>query len=225
MSPRAGYLLVNEVVPRLKSAIPCIVHCAGSEDHQELIQDATAMAARIMHQAEQNGKRVPHSSVVYYAIQHCKSGRRTVGHSSCDVHGTSTQLQGKVRVESMEEVVAIDEITGGEVLLHDVLSIDQEDPGTKAARKMDWETFMDALSEREKAIVVFMIEGKCGSAIARKLKVSDSTVQSNKRHLGSKILEFMGGDILIQIQRKPNWKDDLTATKERMACKYDRCGH
>ena len=54
----------------------------------------------------------------------------------------------------MEEVVAVNEETGGEIyLLHDVLSDGQEDPGTKAARKMDWETFMSGLSEREKAVV------------------------------------------------------------------------
>ena len=45
----------------------------------------------------------------------------------------------------MEQVVAVDELTGGEVLLHDVLSNDQEDPGTKAARRMDWEAFMASL--------------------------------------------------------------------------------
>jgi hypothetical protein len=32
----------------------------------------------------------------------------------------------------------------------------------------------------------------------------------------------MGSDILVTIQRQPNWKDDLTATKERLACKHER---
>jgi DNA-directed RNA polymerase specialized sigma24 family protein len=222
MSPQAGYLLQTQVVPRLRAVIPRSVLCIGSEDHEELVQDATCLAARIMHNAEQKGKAVPHSSAAYYAIQHCKSGRRAVGHSSVDVHGSGTQLNGRSRLESMEEVVAIDEVTGGEMLLHDVLSNDQEDPGTKAARKMDWEDFVSALSNREKEVIQFMLEGKSGSDIARKLKVPDSAIQTSKRHLRIKIQEFMGPEILIEIQRRPQWKQDLEATKERLACKHER---
>ena len=51
MSPQAGYLLQEEVVPRLASAIPNAVAFIGSEDAEELIQDATAIAAKIMHNA------------------------------------------------------------------------------------------------------------------------------------------------------------------------------
>jgi hypothetical protein len=222
MSPQVGYLLRDQVVPRLKAVIPRSVNCVGSEDAQELIQDATCLAARIMHNAEANGKQVPHSSVAYYAIQHCKSGRRAVGHSSSDVHGTRTQLTGRSRLESMEEVVAIDEITGGEVLLHDVLSCDQEDPSTRAARKMDWEDFMAGLSLKDQAIVLLMIEGKSVSGMARKLKVSYWTVRNCKKNLGLKILEHMGDSILLDIQRSPRWKYDLAAVKEKVACKYDR---
>jgi DNA-directed RNA polymerase specialized sigma24 family protein len=223
MSPRAGYLLVDQVVPRLRAVIPRSVLTVGTEDHEELVQDATCLAGRILHNAEAKHKRISPSNAAYYAIQHCKSGRRSVGHSSVDVHGSACQLQGRSRLESMEEVVAIDEITGGEVLLHDVLSNDQEDPGTKAARKMDWEDFVAALPDREKAVIQFMIEGKSGSDIARKLRVSASTIQTSKRRLAIKIQEFMGPEILIEIQRKPRWKADLTATKEKMACRFQRC--
>src|SRR5512137_979923 len=123
MSPEAGWLLVDQIVPRLRAVVPRSVLCVGSEDHEELVQDATCLAARIMHNGEAKGKRVPHQSAAYYAIQHCKSGRRSVGHSNSDVLGTATQLNGRSRLESMEEVVAVNEETGGEIyLLHDVLS-------------------------------------------------------------------------------------------------------
>jgi hypothetical protein len=45
MSPRAGFVLQDQVIPRLRSAIPTVCHCVGSEDAQELIQDSIAMAA------------------------------------------------------------------------------------------------------------------------------------------------------------------------------------
>ena len=60
MSPEAGWLLVDQIVPRLRAVIPRSVLCVGSEDHEELVQDATCLAARIMHNGEQKGKRVPH---------------------------------------------------------------------------------------------------------------------------------------------------------------------
>ena len=42
MSPHAGYLLQEEVVPRLASAIPNKVAFVGSEDAEELIPDGAA---------------------------------------------------------------------------------------------------------------------------------------------------------------------------------------
>ena len=100
MSPEAGWLLVDQIVPRLRAVIPRSVLCIGAEDHEELVQDATCLAARIMHNGEKKGKRVPHSSAAYYALQHCKSGRRSVGHSCSDVHGSShaAQWQKQARI-------------------------------------------------------------------------------------------------------------------------------
>ena len=48
MSPHAGWILQEEVVPRLRSSIPRTVNYIGSEDSEELVQDATCMAARLM---------------------------------------------------------------------------------------------------------------------------------------------------------------------------------
>jgi hypothetical protein len=68
----------------------------------------------------------------------------------------------------------------------------------------------------------FPIEGKTGSDTARKLNVSDSTSQTSKRQLRIKITEFMWLEILIEIQRRPEWQQNLEATKEELACQYDR---
>ena len=140
MSPQAGYLLQDQVVPRLQSAIPKVVHCIGSEDTQELIQDSIAMAAKMLHNTEQAKKTVTPGNIAYYTIQHIKSGRRSTGSSMVDVYGSGTQLKARTWLNSLDEVVANNEENGGEpFLLHDVLSDEQEDPGTRAARKMDWE--------------------------------------------------------------------------------------
>jgi hypothetical protein len=57
MSPQAGWILQAEVVPRLRASIPRNVHCVGSEDAEELIQDSIAIAAKMLHSAEAAGKQ------------------------------------------------------------------------------------------------------------------------------------------------------------------------
>jgi hypothetical protein len=121
MSPRSGWLLVNEILPRLRSVVPLVAHCVGVEDPEELIGDATLHAARILHSAESRHKTVSASSVAFYAIEHTRSGRRSCGNSASDVHGAATQLKGRSRLESMEQVVASNEECGGEIWeLHDI---------------------------------------------------------------------------------------------------------
>ena len=223
MSPRSGWLLVNEILPRLRSAVPQVAHCVGAEDPEELIGDATLHAARILHSAEARNKTVSASSVAYYAIEHTRSGRRSCGNSRVDVMAAGTQLHGHSRLDSLEQVVASNEECGGEIFeLHDVLASGQEDPSTQAARKMDWETFMASLSPRDQAIIQFMIEGTQGPAIARKLGVCSSTIHHRKKSLAAKILEFMGPRILQEIQRWPRWKDDLLTSREKLTCKHER---
>jgi hypothetical protein len=223
MSPRAGWLLVNEILPRLRSAVPQVAHCVGAEDPEELIGDATLHAARILHSAEARGKTITAGNVAYYAIEHTRSGRRSTGNSASDVHGAATQLKGRSKLESMEQVVASNEECGGEIWeLHDVLSRDEEDPGTKAARKMDWSEFVSGLSAREQAVIECLVAGRSLRNAAKRFRVCDSTMQGDKRKLAIKIQDFMGSDILVQVKKLPRWKEDLAANRERLACKHLR---
>jgi hypothetical protein len=60
---KTGWVLQEEVLPRLRSAIPQVVNFVGSEDAQELVQDATAMAARLMHKFEKIRKKVTSGNI------------------------------------------------------------------------------------------------------------------------------------------------------------------
>ena len=64
MSPQAGFVLQDQVIPRLRSAIPNVVHCVGAECHNELIQDSIAMACSMMAAVEKAGKKVTPGSIV-----------------------------------------------------------------------------------------------------------------------------------------------------------------
>jgi DNA-binding NarL/FixJ family response regulator len=221
MSPQAGWILQAEVAPRLRSAIPRSVHGVGAEDAEELVQDATAIAAKMLHSVEQQGKTVTAGNLAYYALQQVRSGRRSTGSSVVDVMGSGTQLKGGSRLHSLDEPV--DDESGGELFaFHDVLAHDQEDPATVAGRNLDWQMLLTRLTARERAIVTYLLEGKTVSDVAWAFKVSRSTMQQCKNRLVKLIQEFMGMDILVEAQRVPGWKDHLNASRERLACRFER---
>ncbi len=181
------------------------------------------MAVKLLHNVDKACKKVTPGNIAYYTIQHMKSGRRSTGSSVSDVMATATQLNGRTRLTSLEEVASTIEEAGEEIFLfHDVLSNDSEDPSTRAARKMDWQEFVAALPDRERKMVEFVAEGRSLRNAARAFKCSSSAVQSSKRDLALKILDFMGPDILVEVRRLPRWKQDIQTAREKMACRTER---
>jgi len=222
MSPQAGWILQEEIVPRLQSTIPYSVHGVGSEDAEELLQDATAIAAQMLHNVELAGKSVTPGNIAYYAVQHLKSGRRSTGSSVADALGVGTQLHGRTKLSSLDEPITAENEHGENLTFVEVLSQDWEDPAVLAARKLDWETLLTLLTERQKTIIVYLWEGRTVSEVAILFKVSRSTMQECKERLVMLIQEFMGMDILQDIQRSPDWRINLDIRRERLACRFDR---
>jgi hypothetical protein len=224
MSPLAGFVLKDEICPRLVSAIPNSVLCVGSEDHKELIQDGITMAAKMLDRVERQGKmeEISASNIAYYTIQHLKTGRRGNGSSSVDVLGSSTQLNGSAKLNSLQEVVSESE-SGDEIFeLQDVISNDSEDPAIQATRKMDWDSFMASLSKIELMVVECLSAGKTLREAGRSVGRSDSSMQGYRKKLALKIIEFMGVDILKDIAQLPGWKIGLNCERDWLACRADR---
>jgi DNA-binding NarL/FixJ family response regulator len=221
MSPQAGWILQAEVVPRLRASIPRNVHCVGSEDAEELIQDSIAIAAKMLHSAEAAGKQLTPGNLAHYALKHVKSGRRSTGSSVVDVMAPGTQLNGHAWLNSLDEPVA-DQTSGEGFTFNDVLASDQEDPATIAGRNLDWQSLLTRLTAREKAVVTYLLEGKTVSDVAWALRVSRSAMQQCKERLVHLIREFMGRDILVEVLRVPGWKDNLNASRQRLACRFER---
>ena len=221
MSPQAGWILQDQVVPRLRSSIKA-VKSVGAEDDEELIQDGAVMAAAIMHRNELRGKQVTPGNIAYYTLQHLKSGRRVNGSSVIDVMAPGTQLNGNTRLNSFSEVVSESE-AGYEIFeLQDVISNDQEDSSIQAARKLDWDSFITGLNQMERLVVEFLSAGQTLRAAARKVGLSDSTTQSYRKKIAVKLIEFMGADILSDITHRPHWRIGLDCEREQLACRQDR---
>lgn len=222
MSPHTGELLVQEVAPRIRSAVPHAVRSVGCEDQEEIVQDTIAIAARLYDNAEKAGKQVTPGNIAYYAIQHAKSGRRAYGQSKTDPLHPCTQLNGRASLNQFEDAVKTEEGSDEPLLLTEVFSNEQEDPSTKAARNLDWQTFSASLNDRCQAILHVLAEGGQLKELAKTLKVSTSTINNNKNQLKLKLLEFFGSDILKEISQMPQWRTNLLAHREMLACREER---
>lgn len=218
MSPQAGWILQEAVVPRLRAVITRSVSCVGCEDVQELIQDATAIAAKMLHSVEAAGKTVTPGNIAYYAGRHLNSGRRSTGSSVVEVLASGTQLKGHARLSSLDEPAAPGEAGGESFTFHEVLSSSQEDPSQIAARNLDWQTLLTRLTKREKAVVNHLLEGRSVSEAALTLKISRSAMQGSKNRLVQSIRELMGADSLHEVLRRPGWRDDLSTARKPLAC-------
>jgi hypothetical protein len=224
MSARTNEILQKEIIPRLCGSIPHSVRCVGAESSEDLVADGIAMAARMLARVESQGKldKVSPGNIAYYTIQHLKSGRRANGISSVDIMASGTQLNGASQLHSLNEVVSQSE-AGDEIFeLHDVISNDHEDPSIRATRKLDWDAFLGGLGKVERIVVEFLYAGKTLRQAGRSVGVGDSTMQTYRKKITAKIVEFMGADILRDIAAIPNWRIGLDCERALLACRADR---
>lgn len=214
-------MLIGEIVPRLRVLIPHSVSQVGHEDYEELVQDSTVMAVRMLNSAELRGKKITAGNIAYYTVLHARTGRRSYAAGSPDVlHPKNRMRNGEP--ESFDVAVKEDEFGGEPMLLADVFSNEQEDPATQAARKIDWEQFVSTLNERCRAVVAALADGGQLKEVARRFRVSTSTINTCRNQLAMKAREFFGTDILKEVVRLPQWKSGLLAQREMLACRVER---
>jgi len=222
MSPQAGFVLIDQIVPRLRSAIPRCVRPVGAEDAEELVQDATVLAAQMLDRLEQAGKEVTPGNVAYYTIMHMKSGRRSYGSGRADVMSSGGQLDGKSCVLSFEDAGGIDPDTGEEIPLGEMLACSQDDPSTNASHMIDWEQFLDGHDHRYSVLVRDMAEGKKATDTANRFGLPSTWAYQLKYKLANDLREYLGDDAIADSLRIPGWRGNIMADKEKVACRADR---
>jgi hypothetical protein len=222
MSPAAGDLLMEHVAPRLRSAIPKCVQPVGSEDAEELIQDALVTAAQMLDAVERNGKTVTPGNIAYYTILHMKSGRRSQCKSRADTMAQGTQLDAKSCLLSMQEEVGYDPELDEAVTLGDILAGHREDPSMAAARNIDWELFIETHDYRYGVIIKGFAEGRTLTDTAKDCGAGYSRLYQLRRKLAEDLLEFMGDQAIADSAQIPAWRAHLLVDRERAACRADR---
>jgi hypothetical protein len=217
-------MLLEEIAPRLRSAIPRVVMPVGAEDSEELVQDAIATAARMLQNVENAGKTVTAGNIAYYTVLHEKSGRRSHGCGRTDALDASTQLDRKSSVISMNEEVGYDPETDEAIMLGDLLASEREDPAQAAARDIDWDLFLATHDYRYGVIVQGLLEGKNFAETASGCRAGFIRIYQLKAKLAEDLLAFMGPQVIADSVRIPAWRAHIMADRERVACRADRRG-
>ena len=218
MSPQAGSVLLEQIAPRLKAAVPYIKP-VGSEDPQELYQDGLCMAAKLLDANERNGKQVPASSVAYYVCLHLRSGRRSHSAARTDVMGSGTQLDGRTALLSVETEIGWDPEMNEPIRLGEFLSCSQDDPSMTAGRNLDWDEFLGSHDYRYGVIAKDYAEGKTMRDGAKDIRMGYSSAIALKNKLADELAEFMGPDAIADSAKIPLWKAGVHAERERSACR------
>ena len=220
MTPSTKQLLLNEVQPRLRNAIPHKVPFVGSDDPEELLQDGLLIALRIVNGARRSRKDVTGGSVAYYTLKCLRSGRRSLSYRKTDPLHPAAQLNGHCQVHSLEEPVGSDESGDEPMTLGDMLPAHDDDPATQACRRLDWDHLIQHLDAVTKAILQALTVGHELTSLIKRFRRSRSTLQNHKDRLGRFIKERLGEDILVQVQEHPGWHNDLHVNRERLACRW-----
>ena len=221
MSPKAGFVLLDQIEPRLRATMPYI-RGVGSEDTEELLQDALAVAAKMLHDLEERGKEVTPGNIAYYTILHMKSGRRSYSAGRTDVMNAGTQLDSLSSVLSFEEPAGYDPDTDEEIPLGDMLAGNADDPAMAASRFVDWEDFLGKYNPRYEAMVSDFAQGKRAKDTAARFGFSSSWAHDLKEKLAADLLEHFGDEVIADSAQIPSWRGNIMVDHEKAACRADR---
>jgi len=219
MTPLMDDMLLNEVVPRLRNAARSIPK-VGCEDDEEIIQDATLMAARMMDSAEQAGRTFSAGNMAYYAAKAARSGRRSYYTGRSDVMSPGCQIDGKARHEWLDDEIEFE--TGESGTLHDIVGSygyqgDECDPAEQAARNLDWETFLAAHPPRHRVAILALVEGGTMREAGKRCGLKDSAAFNLRQRIASDLVEFFGEEEIRRLLdgTRPGWESDLRMSRER----------
>jgi len=215
-------MLVKEVVPRLRATARSIPK-TGCEDDEEIIQDATLMAARMMRSAEKTGSQFTAGNIAYYATKAARSGRRSYYSGRCDVMSPGCQMDGKARHESLDDEIEFEYGESGDIgTLHDiVVPIDYQgqepDPSEEAARNIDWEMFLASHPPRHRTAISVLVGGGTMREAGKRCGIRDSAALNLKRRIAADLVEFFGLDVIRRLLdgTRPGWESDLRMSRER----------
>jgi hypothetical protein len=228
MSPHAKQMLVNDVVPRLRAGAHKVAKI-GHEDDEEIIQDSTLMAARMIDSAEKNGRDFTAGNIAYYTNKAARSGRRSGYSGRSDVSSPGCQLDGKAKHDSLDDEIT--SVTGESGSLHDIIGVygdvgKESDPAEEAARNLDWEAFLATHSDRHRTAIIVLVNGGTMREAGKQCGIKDSAARNLKMRIAEDLIEFFGADVIRRLLDGvcPDWTSNLRASRERHLSRASHSG-
>jgi hypothetical protein len=221
MTSETGNIVLEKIVPIIQSTVPRTVNPVGSDDHQELVQDAIVSACQMAESLERQNRPIIASSIAYYAIQRTKTGRRSQYGGRADVLCPAAIMDGNSAPVSLDACLGTDAEDDDNATLGDVIADRRDDPATIAARKLDWDAFMYQLSEGQRMVVRETAIGTQAKDLAEALHVSRPRITQLKREVGIRLRGFMGEDILAESLREIPWRRELRSQMESAAARHE----
>ncbi len=219
MSPMMEDMLVREVVPRLRRAAHSVPRI-GHEDDEEIAQDATLMAARMMDSAEKAGRTVTAGNITHFAVKAARSGRRSYYAGRSDVLSPGCLLDRKARHDWLDDEVELEDGETGSI--HDLISPFDDhhrevDPAEEAARNLDWEAFLASYPPRHRIAIGVLVRGGTMREAGKRCGIGDSAALLLKRRIAADLIGFFGEDVIRRLLdgTRPRWESDLRMSRER----------
>jgi hypothetical protein len=217
-----GEMLVKEVMPRLRAAAPSIPKI-GCEDNEEITQDATLMAARMMDSAEKAGKTFTAGNIAYYAERAARSGRRSYYTGRTDAMSPGCQINGRARHVSLDDELQFESGEFWDVCsLHDIVAPlefhgHEPDPAEEAARNLDWAEFLAAHPPRHRTAICVLVAGGNMREAGKRCGLRDAAASNLKRKIAADLVDFFGADVIRRLLdgTRPGWESDLRMSRER----------
>jgi len=215
-------------MPRMRAAAPSIPKI-GSEDNEEIIQDATLMAARMMISAEKAGQKFTAGNIAYYAERAARSGRRSYYYGSTDALSPGCQIEGRARHESLDDEIEFENGGSGKAgdvcTLHDIVApLDYQghepDPAEEAARNIDWAEFLASHPPRHRTAICVLVEGGTMREAGKRCGIRDAAASNLKRRIAADLIAFFGPEVIRRLLdgTRPGWESDLRMSRERHLC-------
>jgi hypothetical protein len=211
-------MLADEIYPIIKKTVPRVVRPMGSEDAEELVQDAAASAAEMVEIMEKSGRDPLPRSIAYYSIQRTKSGRRSYGDKRMDILSAGFQMDNDGALSSLEEPLGGDD--EGSLTLGDMIAERREDPAAEVTRKLDWEEFSGRQDKRKQRIISEISAGLGTGEIAKLFLISPARIVQLKREIAKDIKSFMGDNILVESGQESVWERDLRCIHEKRESRF-----
>lgn len=130
-------------------------------------------------------------------------------------------MAARCRLESLDQPIA-GEAEGDDLCLHDVLAAGSADPAVEAAKQLDWVTLFGSLDAVAGKDLHCLMAGEDLTTLVPKPQRSRSSLQLDRMRLARLAIEHLGADILTEVQRLPQWRDNIVAGREKMACRDAR---